>query len=279
MKFKLFILIVALALLFVPGIAAQGTPAPEEEEFDFERAYQDYVFTLDVYNSVHADYLLSKAQYEQAGTLVAQSKAQEATTKMLETRDDVVTTYLTAIRMRMVEAEGVSDITKNGLFSRIDSEVAWFKDHKKRLPSAGTLADLQADSEEASKRFMELTQTVAYETLSTIPFGKLSLMRTATGGILSDINNKVFQIRANGDKDTAIIERWALEIESKITRSSDKEIEAQALIPNFTSDSRNRNPDHRKTYNEIIFKLDESRQFLRDATEFIEEIIREITTV
>lgn len=275
MKKIIILLLAFVVLVFSPKVAIA-----QEEEFDFERAYQDYVFTLDVYNSVHAEYLLSKAQYEQAGTLVAQSKAQEATTNMLEARDDVVTTYLTAIRMRMVEAEGVSDITKNGLFSRLDSEITWFKDHKERLPSAGTLADLQADSEEASERFKELTQTVAYETLSTIPFGKLSLMRTATSNILTSINNKVFQIRANGDKDTAIIERWGLEIESKITRSLDKEIEAQALIPNFTVDtSRNRRPDYRKNYNDIIFKLDESRQFLRDATEFIEEIIREITTV
>lgn len=271
---KKLIFVLAFCLLISSKVARA-----QEEPFDFERAYQDYVFTMDVYNSKHAEYLLSKAQYEQAGTLVAQTKAQEATSKMLTARDDVVLTYLTAIRMRMVEAPGVSDITKDGLFSRIDAEVTWFKDHKARLPSAGTLQDLEDDSLEASERFSELTQTVAYETLSTIPFGKLSLMRTATSEILGDINNKVFQIRSNGDKDTAIIERWALEIESKITRSLDKEIEAQALIPNFTGDSRNRRVDHRKNYNDIIFKLDESRQFLRDATEFIEEIIREITTV
>ncbi len=248
-----------------------------EEEFDFERAYQDYVFTLDVYNGVHSEYLLAKAQYDQAGTLVAQTKAQEATTKMLSARDDVVLTYMTAVRMRLLEAEGVSDITKNGLFARIDSEVAWFRDHKGRIPSAGTLKDLQEDSEEASKRFGELTQTIAYEVLATVPFGKLSLMRTAGSGILSDINNKVFQIRVNGDKDTAIIERWSLEIESKITRSLDKEIEAQALIPNFTSERKK--VDLRENYNGVIFKLDESRQFLRDATEFMEEIIREIKIV
>lgn len=276
MRNKLYLLLVILVLAFLPKavLAQDATP---EGEFDFERAYQDYVFTLDVYNSAHADYLLSKAQYEQARTLVAKTKAQEATLKMLIARDDVVLTYLTAVRMRMVEAPGVSDIAKEGLFSRLDSEIVWFKDHKARMPSAGTLQDLEDDSLEASKRFEELTQTVAYETLSTIPFGKLSLMRATASEILNDINNKVFQIRSNGDKDTSIIERWALEVESKITRSLDKEIEAQALVPNFIA--RDRRVDHRKTYNDIIFKLDESRQFLRDATEFIREIIREIIIV
>lgn len=264
----------ALSLVSLPNIHAQ-----EDPEFDFERAYQDYVFVVDTYNSEHAEYLLAKAQYKQAGTLVSQTKAREETIDMLEARDDVVITYMTAVRMKLVEAEGVTDLTKNGLFTRIDAEIAWFRDHKSRISSAGTLADLEEDSDEAAERFSTLTQTIAYETLSTVPFGKLSLMRESTNSILTNINNKIFQIRANGDKDTAIAERWAFEVENKITRSLDKEIEAQAEIPKLTPDSRNRNPNHRNVYNNIIFKLEESRQFLRDATEFMDEIMREIITV
>jgi hypothetical protein len=269
---KLALLIIVVLLLLPKGIYAQDEP------FDFERAYQDYVFTLDVYNGSHSEYLLARAQYKQAGTLVSQTKAQEATTKMLEARDDVVITYLTAIRMNLLEAEGVSETTKNSLFSRLDAEIAWFRDHKSRLASAGTLEDLKDDSTEAADRFNELTQTVAYETLATVPFGKLSLMRSRSSIILGDIENKISEIRVNNDKDTAIIERWAQEIENKITRSLDKEIEAQALIPGFTATSGGRT-DYSKNFNAIIFKLDESRQFLRDATEFMREIVREVTTI
>lgn len=278
MRSKVLLLFTFLFLIAGNRAYAQ-TPTPTatpEPEFDFDRAYQDYVFTMDIYNNAHSEYLLAKAQYQQSGTLVSQTKAQEATVKMLEARDDVVVTYITAVRMRLVEAEGVSALTKNGLFARIDAEVAWFQDHKSRIQSAGTLQDLSEDSEEAAERFF-LTERTAYEALSTVPFGKLSLMRSATNAILTKINSKVFEIRANQDKDTAIIERWAFETENKITRSLDKEIEAQALIPNFSADSRNR--DHRKTYNDIIFRLDESRQFLRDATGFIKEILHEITTI
>lgn len=262
-------------LIFYLLFAPRFTKA--QEDFDFPRAYQDYVFTMDVYNSAHSEYLLAKAQYAQAGTLVSQTQAREATVKMLSARDDVVTTYLTAVRMKMVEAEGVSDLTKNGLFTRLDAEIAWFKDHKARLDSAGTLADLSEDSDEARDRYLT-TERVAYETLSTVPFGELSLLRAQTNAILSKINDKIFQIRANGDKDTATIERWAIEIENKITRSLDKEIEAQALIPKFVPNSKSKNVDLRQNYNDIIFKLDESRQFLRDATEYMDEIVNEITT-
>lgn len=268
------LLIASSLLIFASGVAF----AQEEPDFDYNRAYQDYVFVLDVYNSEHAEYLLAKAQYKQAGTLVSQTKAREETIDMLEARDDVVTTYMTAVRMKLLEAEGVTDLTKNGLFTRIDAEIAWFKDHKSRIASVGTLADLEEDSEEASKRFNELTQHIAYEALATMPFGKLSLMRESSNSALSAIRTKIDQIRQNGDKDTAIAERWALEVENKITRSLDKEIEAQAEIPKLAPNTRNRNVNLREIYNNIIFKLEESRQFLRDGTEFMDEIIREIIT-
>lgn len=273
-------LVFAFALFFVGNAFAQDenpVPEPTERPFDFERAYQDYVFTVDVYNSEHSQYLLAKAQYNQAGTLVSQTKAREETVDMLEARDDVIITYMTALRMKLLEAEGVSDITKNGLYTRIDSEVAWFTDHKARISSAGSLADSEADSEEAAERFSTLTEIVAYETLATYPFGRLSLMRDETNSILTSIKDKIFEIRSNGDIDTTIAERWVFEIENKITRSLDKEIEAQSIIPALTAEAKNKaNNKRRSNYNEVIFKLDESRQFLREATEFMNEIMREI---
>lgn len=272
--------VIAFVLLFFAGtnaLAQAPSPTPTPK-FDFERAYQDYVFTLDVYNTAHSEYQLAKAQYEQAGTLVSQTKAEEATTKMLEARDDVVITYMTSVRMKLLEAEGVTDLTKNGLFTRIDAEVSWYKDHKGSLKSAGTLKDLAKDSDEAKDRF-SLTQSIAYEALATVPFGKLSLMRSDANSILTATKNKIFEIRSNNDKDTTIVERWAFEIENKITRSLDKEIEAQSLIPGFTVTTKNKNPDFAKNYDSIIFTLDESRQFLRDATEFMKEIIHEIVTI
>lgn len=270
---KIRALLIAFSLLLFASGAAF---AQEDPDFDFNRAYQDYVFTLNTYNSEHSEYLLAKAQYNQAGTLVSQTKAREETIDMLEARDDVVITYMTAVRMKLVEAEGVSDLTKNGLFTRIDAEIAWYRDHKGRIASAGTLADLADDSEEAGKKFNGLTQNIAYEALATVPFGKLSLMRSSANEILDNIDAKLFQIRANGDKDTAIAERWAFEVENKITRSLDKEIEAQAEIPKLTPDNKGRNQNLSATFNNIIFKLEESRQFLRDATEFMDEIMREI---
>jgi len=277
---KIFSSLLIFVFLFLSlPISLCAQEAELDQKFDFERAYQDYVFTLDVYNTKHSEYVLSKAQYEQAKTLVAQSKARESALSMLAARDDVVITYLTAVRMRMVEAEGLSDTVKQGIFSRLDAEVDWFKDHKARLSSSGTLKDLEEDSAEAANRFGRLSQTIAYEALATIPFGTLSLLRQETSNILKGINEKISQIRINGDKDTSKLERWAFEVDGKITRSLDKEIEAQSLIVNFVPRDRQGKTSYFQNFNDIISKLDESRQLLRDAIGSMKEIIRNITTV
>lgn len=268
---RLLVGLVFFLLLAIP------TRAQEEAPFDYLRAYQDYVFTVDVYNSAHSEYLLAKAQYEQAGTLVAQTRAREATVEMLAARDDVVITYMTAVRMKVLESEGVSDITKNGLYSRIDAEIGFFRDHKGRISSAGTLEDLEEDSDEAAERFL-LTERVAYEALANIPVGTLSIMRSEANSILSAVKAKIAQVGSEG-KNMAIAERWAFEVENKITRSLDKEIEAQGIIPKLAEDIRGRNNNKRETFDEVIFRLEESRQFLRDALGFMKEIMREITTI
>lgn len=124
-----------------------------QEDFDYQKAYKDYVYTFELYKKAHSDYLLAKTQYNQAKTLASQTKARDATAIMLEKRDDVVITYLTTLRMLLSESDGITDAEKQGLFTRIDSEVAWFKNHKSQIPSAGTLTDLSEDSLEAAEHF------------------------------------------------------------------------------------------------------------------------------
>src|SRR3989344_1418096 len=263
----------ALTLLVLFIVFAAHVHSQEETEFDFNRAYQDYVFVLDQYQKEHSEYLLARAQYLQAETLVAQTKAREETAGMLEARDTVVTTYLTAVRMRLLEAEGVSDTTKNGLFDRLVAEMLWFKDHKERISSAGSLNDLVKDSEEASARFEE-TQKIVYEALSAIPTGKVSVLRAQMNLLLNRLKTRTFEIRANGDLDTQIVERWIIETDEKITRSLDKEIEAQSKMALFSATGRDsRVSDLCKNYNDIIALLQESHQFLREASKYMKEII------
>jgi len=286
LSIKLLFSVIIASLILVP-IAHTQTPNPalptpipsEQEEFTAQVAYKDYVYTFDLYKKAHSDYLLALSQYKQAQTLASKTKTQEATTKMLQARDDVVITYLTALRLRVSEAEGVNNTDKSGLYSRIDSEIAWFQDHRQTITSAGTLQDLVADSESALERY-SIVEPLAYEILSTIPLGKVEIIKSKLNSILAEIKIKTEEIRAKGDHDTTITERWILETENKITRGLDKQIEAQRLLATFqvSGESNPRlKPNYNANYNEIIDFLQQSNQLYKESSSYLKEIIRSIT--
>jgi vacuolar-type H+-ATPase subunit I/STV1 len=275
---SLFILFF-ISIFFVPKVFSQNLPTPTaspENDFTAQQAYKDYVYTFDLYKKAHSDYLLSVSQYKQAQTLASKTKAQEATAKMLEARDDVVVTYLTALRLRLSEAQGVDTVDRDGLYSRLDSEIAWFNDHRQTIASAGSLSDLTEDSNAARDRFLTV-EPLSYEVLSVIPLGKVEIVKSKTNAILSEIKIKTEEIRAKGDHDTTITERWIIETENKIARGLDKQIEAQRLITNFQTPAGSRKkPNYEENYNQIIDLLTQSNQDYKESSSYLKEIIRSL---
>lgn len=278
----------AAALLFTFGFgttfAQSATPtstlqpaptATPEGVFDFAKAYKDYVFMTDQYNKAHSEYLLARAQYFQAQTLASKTKARDATALMLKSRDNVVATYLTALRLRLSEGEGVDDTAKNGLFTRLDADIAWWRNHHDRINSAGSLEDLVVDSDAALKHF-PISEALAYEVLATIPGGKEFVLRNTLNELLSRTKTKLSQIRANGDLNTTNAERWVIETEQKLTRSLDKEIAVQKLIVSLATAENKPGTNKSVVYNQAVLGLDESLQFLKEASGYLKEVIKQI---
>lgn len=260
---KKFLVILVWFLILPSRVNAQ--------EIDYAASYKNYINTYDSYQADLSDYRLAKAQYEQAGTLVSETKAREATLAMLRSRDGVVIAYLDAIRLKVVEGEGLSEAFRNGLIDRINSEIFWFQDHLERLDSAGTLEDLVEDSKEASDRFVE-TQKVIYDALGTVANGKVTVLRNELNAVLSDTRTKTFEIRSNGDLNVDGIDRWLSEIDEKLTRSLDKSIEAESKVQSLYSSKRSN--DQNEIYNEVLGLLEESVQLLRDGSRFMKEILK-----
>lgn len=286
MRNKLIIIFVLSSFLFLTKLVTDSSAQdastsavesanPTTEVFNFEKAYKDYVFVTDKYNTAHASYQLARAQYFQAKTLASQTKAQEATAAMLISRDDVMKAYLVALRLRLSETEGVSDTTKEGLYARIDTDVAWWANHRDRIDSAASLNDLTTDSTEAQKHF-PTSESLSYEVLSTIPQGKEFVLRNQLTNLLERTKSQINKIRANGDLDTSEAERWVLQTEQKLTRSQDKEISAQSLIASLTAEKTNQQQTKNQTYNQVTATLGESLQYLKEASNYLKEVIKRI---
>lgn len=246
----------------------------QEEPFNFERAYKDYIYNYDLYRKAYASYQLARSEYLQAKTLTAKTKARDATGEMIKTRDQVVITYLTALRMKLSESVGISDTIREGFYSRIDSEADWHTNHRELTTSAATLEDLFQDSNDAWKRFV-VTEALAYEIHSEIMVGKVGVLREETRQVFGELRDFVSKVRQEGKKDTQTIERWILEIENRISRSEEKETTARKLVtelPKFGSSER------LSQYNQVQYRLEESLQYLKEANSYLRETVKEIKT-
>lgn len=254
--------IIPYSLFISPGFA---------QEFNFTRAYNDYLYTYNQYRAAHTDYIAAKQQYLAYKTLTAKTTAQEKTLKMLEARDEAVRTYLTALRLKLAETAGVSPYEQNILFLKLDSEVSWYQNHKNTLPSAGSIPDLIKLSDETQNRYKE-TEVLAYQALGTILAGKENALRDKIQTQINLLEDKIAQIRQEGKVDTKILERWLLEAQNRLTWSKEKQFAAQSLLANLKPREQNK----AKVYNQAQFNLTESHQYLKEANSYLLEIIREV---
>ena len=259
---------IAQSLLVASAYAQSSTPTPV---FDFQKAYQDFVFNFDKYRSNHDEYELARSQYLQSQTLAAQAKAQEATYNMLFARDEAVRSYLTMLRTRLGEAVGVSVDRRDFLFTKIATEVNWFTSHQSRLSSASSLEDQVSDSNEAKAQYDKATEVLIYDVLTEIALGKQYFLRQKQITIISDLESKLDQIRSDGQIDTGQIERWLLETKNLVIRSEGKEQDALKLQ---TENAKSKNRS--SIFNQIQFRVNESIQYLKDANDFLLETIKTI---
>lgn len=263
------ILLIVLAFLLFP---VQTTA----QDLTYEQSYQDYLHAQEEYTREHSEYLLARSQYQQAGTLAAETKAREETSQMLAARDEVISTYVQAVRMRLLETEGVAETSRTGLSSRLEADVNWYRDHRDRVSSAGSLSDLVSDSEEAKKHYDQTTVPLVYESLIVIPTTRVSELRKDLSVVVSDVKNFVNTVEAEGTHDVSNADRWMIQIDGKMSRSLDKEIQAQNQLQAL------QNPDTKTNFNSIyntsVTYVTESHQFLKEASTFLSEVMRLIRT-
>lgn len=268
-------LVFLIGLVFAPTIYSQ-----EPEENEFRVAFSDYTLSIEEYREAHEEYVLARSQYLRFNTLQAKTNAREATLKMLQARDKVVIAYLAAFKAKLEETEGISDDKRGELNFRIDEEITWFSEHKELLPSAGTPEDLVDDSDEAKKRFLS-REALFYEALSTISSGKVRDFRARLSDVFTAIGDKVNEIKEEdregysfSTRKLQLVDRWIFETENRISRSDGKHDEAldlMSMISPLFGDNKGR-------YDKVLLKLGESRQYLKEASSFLLEIVREIKT-
>ncbi len=262
-RFLPAIFISTLSLLFFSGLALA-------QEFNFERAYNDYLYNYNLYRESYNNYTTAREAFLKYQTLTSKNEALDKTKKMLQNQDEVIKTYLTALRIKLMENPGLSTDEQNILFDNLDNEIEWFRQNQEEINSAGSLDDMTSLSEKSKEQYAE-TEVLIYETLGAIFAGKEIDLREEISQQIKSLKEKIGEIRLKGDKNTSLAERWLLEAENSLTQSQEKQFEAQQKLSKVKPSL-----DKNRTYNEAQSNLEKSHQFLKEANSYLKEIIREL---
>lgn len=263
---NLILLLVTLLHFVFPSIV-------HSQALDFNKAYQDYLYNYDIYQKAHSDYDIARSQYLASNTISSQTKAQEATSVMLVDRDQALNTYLTALRSKLNDAPGIDNGTKSGLSSQIDSEITWYGDHKAKISSAGSLNDLVSDSNDAANQFYQ-TELLIYKVLVAISIGNTSDYRDSVRSEIDSLRTKIAEIKVDGDKKVDPVERALTDAEDKLSRSQEKEQEAQTLFTKMKPTDK----DKLSEFNNIELSVGESLSYIKEANTVVKDSIRQIKT-
>jgi len=243
------------------------------QEFNFKKAYEDYLFNFNKYRKSHSEYITAKEAYSSYKTLTSKNTAKEKTSKLILNEDEVIRTYLTALRLKLAETTGVSSYEQNVIYLKLDKEISLYLKHQDRVSIAGDLEDLVKLAQENKENY-KTTETLSYQTLGSIFASKEINLRNKLNNQITLLKEKIGEIRQKGDKQTTKIERWLLEAENRLLKSQEKEFEAQQKLAQLKSTNRYKNKD----YNEAQYLFEQSHQYLKEASKQLQEIIRETKT-
>lgn len=254
--------LVFLTFFFSASAAAQ--------EFDFQKAYEDYRFQRNQYRTAHQEYLTAKNQYLTYQTLTSKTAALNKTQTLLEKRDQALETYLTALKLKLGEETSVIGYQANMLYLELDKEILFLQNHRSSLTSASTLEDLLGLSSQFEEKYPAL-EILIYRAIGEILLNKERKLGQQADELITDLGNKIQEIKSENEEESLLWERWLLEAENKTVRANEKQKASQLTLQNF---DQKKGLEEQFSQAQILIK--ESHQYLKEAVFYLAEIIREI---
>ena len=232
----------------------------QAQEFNFNKAYQDYQFSLTAYDQAFSGYRASRDSYLKNPTLNLKEDARKNTLAMLKSRDQLYIVYLTVLRMKIVELKGLTGDEKGAMYTKIDSEVDRYKSHIESYGDGDSLDDLFNKSNESESRYKSHTSRIIYEALFTISLGEEVGLRQDHEAIYTELKSSI----TNPDP----FSRWFNDIENIIKVLKLNEEEGKTQIQKIYSQSYSTS----SSYATAIEALTASLKPLSQFNEFLIEV-------
>lgn len=239
---------------------------------DSPSALSDYNKQYDLYRQNYSSYVTSKNKWLTYRTLDSNQEALTNGKIFLKQRVTVVISYLNMLKQRVQDASGFETEEKNLIFSKLNVEQTWLFDHLLKYDSAATLNDLERLSGQFEDRYTSVIQYISLQTAGEILYNKERTQNNLLLDIFNRLEQKLPVISASG-QDITLAQRWLLQAKNKNELASGKKDDSLALLNSL----RGVNPIAQ--YNQALFNLSESNQYLKEAVSYLTEVVKNITGI
>lgn len=192
-----------------------NVPNAYAQEFDYKKAYSDYAFTKDGYNDKLTDFNKKKDSYLKNPTLSLKEELRTSLYNFSQSRNDLITTYLTALRLRILESNGLTEDDKNKSTSKISEEFKWFGEHKNSFNVEDSVESLIAKSQEEDKRLTSNFTPAVNSALVYIGYGDVVDQEQKHKKIYEDLKTEANNLVSLGRADSSLFDRWFKDVEGE----------------------------------------------------------------
>lgn len=239
------------------------------QEFNYQKSYSDYTFTKDKYNSALTDFNKKKDSFLKNQTLSLKEEARISLYDLLLERNNLITTYLTSLRLRLLESKGLSPDEKTAAISLISEEFKWFENHKNNFLKEDSLEDLISKSTEEDIRLSESTTPAINYSLVSIGYDDISTKESEHLDIYNSLKDESNELVALGRADSSLFERWFSDIEGEIN-NLDK-IEDEILL-NLEGLSSSESYSQKKAFKDSLEGFTPAKESLLKINQYLSEL-------
>lgn len=154
-----------------------------------EDVIASYRQKLEEYRTADREYSLAVAQYRKLNTLASLEEAVLASKEAMKSRSEVLTTYLTLLRLQLVDANGISLAQKQRALQSIDDILISLAEHRTQIDSISDRYKV----EEVANTFLPLSaqiENTSYYSMSLLEIGQLQAVFDKIKALAADMERQ-----------------------------------------------------------------------------------------
>lgn len=260
------ILGLVLIVFLVLSIPIYGLGVVNSQDPDYQKAFNDFVSARENYNREYANYQKARDFYLQNKTLGLKESARVQTVKTLVARDELLSTYVTAVRLRLDSTPYHPGAERGDILSDLVGDAPWYRNHKSVYNlESDTIETIFQKGAETTQHFDTISSKMVYRALSTIAFSRYL-------DIKSGHENIYWPLLAEAEKTTGsereLLNRWISDIDKEFQKVTDVENAVKKIREEYLTTQTKPESLHAK----LVSKLSEGKDSLLAVNGFITEM-------